>query len=126
MTAFTLALATPAIADPSLGLGLSLSFGGGGDVDYGVGLRVFSDNEPDELAASVGVDYMFSSQRIRPTIGVAYLGDDAYIGINMGFGINGEGIDLGVGIGGVNTQDPTLSPQEECPAGEHFVGGSCI
>ena len=107
--AFTLALAAPASADPSLGFGLSLTFGGG-DVDYGIGVRVFSDDEQDEFAGSVGVDYMFKSQRIRPTVGAAYLGDDSYIGVDMGFGLNGEGIDLGVGVGGTNTDETTTTP----------------
>jgi opacity protein-like surface antigen len=107
--AFTLALAAPASADPSLGFGLSLTFGGG-DVDYGIGVRVFSDDEQDEFAGSVGVDYMFKSQRIRPTVGAAYLGDDSYIGVDMGFGLNGEGIDFGVGVGGTNTDETTTTP----------------
>jgi hypothetical protein len=103
--AFTLALAMPTSADPSVGFGLSFSFGAG-NVDYGVGVRIFSNNEQDELAASVGIDYMFQSKRIRPTFGVAYLGDNSYIGLDMGFGLNGEGIDFGVGVGGVNTDEP--------------------
>jgi hypothetical protein len=104
--AFTFALAVPVSADPSLGFGLSLSFGSG-SVDYGVGVRVFSDDKQDEFAASVGLDYMLQSQRFRPTVGAAYLGDNNFIGLDMGFGLNGEGIDFGVGIGGVNTADET-------------------
>ena len=104
--AVTMALAAPASADPSVGFGLSMSFGGG-DVDYGVGVRVFSNDEQDEFAASVGLDYMFQSQRLRPTIGAAYLGDNNYIGLDVGFGLNGEGIDFGVGVGGVNTTGQT-------------------
>jgi opacity protein-like surface antigen len=103
--AFTLALAVPVSADPSVGFGLSFSFGGG-SVDYGVGVRVFSDDKQDKFAASVGLDYMFQSQRWRPTVGAAYLGDNSYIGLDMGFGLNGEGIDFGVGVGGVNTDEP--------------------
>jgi len=134
--AFTMALAAPASADPSLGFGLSLSFGGG-DVDYGVGVRVFSDDKQDEFAASVGLDYMFQSQRLRPTVGAAYLGDDSYIGIDMGFGLNGEGIDFGVGVGGVNTdnsstysgdvdddtgEDNSLGDVEDTKIGDNDIG----
>jgi opacity protein-like surface antigen len=111
--AFTLALAAPAFADPSVGFGLTLSFGGG-NVDYGAGVRVFSTEEQDEFAASLGLDYMFGSQRLRPTVGAAYLSDNSYIGLDMGFGLNGEGIDFGVGVGGVNTADE--------PTGPVFVG----
>jgi hypothetical protein len=51
---------------------------------------------------------MLQSQRFRPTVGAAYLGDGNYIGLDMGFGLNGEGIDFGVGIGGVNTDAPAV------------------
>lgn len=100
--AFTLALAVPASADPSVGFGLSLSFGGS-NVDYGVGVRVFSDDKQDEFVASVGLNYMLQSQRLRPTVGAAYLGDNNFIGLDLGFGLNGEGIDFGVGVGGVRS-----------------------
>jgi len=115
--AVTMALAAPASADPSVGFGLSMSFGGG-DVDYGVGVRAFSNDEQDEFAASVGLDYMFQSQRLRPTIGAAYLGDNNYIGLDIGFGLNGEGIDFGVGLGAVNTAEkpvetPVVTPPIE-------------
>lgn len=104
-TTVTLGMALPAFADPTIGLGLSLSFGGG-KVETGIGLRVFSDNRPDSAVGSVGLDYMFKSKRIRPTVGVAYLGTNSYIGLDMGFGLNGEGIDFGLGLGGVNTKAP--------------------
>jgi hypothetical protein len=96
---------TSAVSHPALSLGLSFSFGGG-SVDYGVGVRVFSNNEQDEFAASFGLDYMFQSQRWRPTVGAAYLGDNSYIGLDIGFDLNGEGIDFGVGVGGVNPDEP--------------------
>jgi|TARA_R110002049_G_scaffold29972_5_gene102130 hypothetical protein len=108
-TALTLGLAVPASADPSLGFGLSMTFGGG-NVDYGAGIRVFSTDEQDEFAASLGLDYMFKSQRVRPTVGAAYLGDNSYIGLDLGLGLNGEGIDFGVGIGGVNTDGGAVAP----------------
>jgi len=104
VAAFTMAIGAPVSADPSLGFGLSLSFGGD-DVDYGVGVRVFSDDEEDSLAASVGVDYMLKSRRIRPTVGAAYLGDNTYIGLDLG--LDGDGVDFGVGIGGVQTEGTT-------------------
>ena len=113
-TAITLALAAPAYADPSVGFGLTVTFGGA-SVDYGVGARVFSGDEQDEFAASLGVDYMFQSQRIRPTVGAAYLGDGSYIGFDLGIGLNGEGIDFGVGVGGADTEDDPTPPDNTAP-----------
>lgn len=111
--ALTLGLALPAQADPALGFGFSLAFGSG-TVDPGVGVRLFSDDERDSAVASIGVDYMFQSQRVRPTVGAAYLGDNSYIGLDMGFDLNGGGVDFGVGVGGLNTQD---KPAVAAPVG---------
>ncbi|MBU2993434.1 hypothetical protein Q4555_00410 [Octadecabacter sp. 1_MG-2023] len=107
-TALAATTALPVLADPALGFGVSLAFGGG-NVETGVGLRAFSDDEEDSFVASVGVDYMFQSQRVRPTVGAAYLGDDTYFGVDMGFGLNGEGVDFGVGVGGLDTQGAETS-----------------
>ena len=100
--ATALSLATPAFADPTVGLGLSFAFGGG-KVETGIGLRVFSDDEEDSFVGSAGVDYMFGSQSWRPTVGAAYLGNNSYIGADVGFGINGGGIAFGLGalVGGL-------------------------
>lgn len=106
--ATALSLAGPASADPSLGLGLSFAFGAG-KVDTGIGLRVFSDDEEDKFVGSAGVDYMFGSRTWRPTVGAAYLGNNSYIGADMGFGLNGGGITFGLGAGGVNTKAPSVS-----------------
>lgn len=108
-TALALVLAAPAFSDPSVGFGFTMTFGGE-SVDYGVGVRLFSDDEQDELVASLGLDYMFQSQRFRPTVGAAYLGDNSYISIDLGFGLNGGGIDFGAGIGGANTADDPTPP----------------
>ncbi|PTV93666.1 hypothetical protein C8J27_11331 [Rhodobacter aestuarii] len=101
--ATTFALATPALADPTLGLGLSFSFGGG-KPQTGIGLRVFSDDERDSFVGSVGVDYMFGTQSFRGTVGGAYLGNDTYLGLDMGFDFNGGGFGFGFGAGGVGTK----------------------
>lgn len=115
ISAFCLALAFPlsATADPSVGIGLSFVFGGG-KVDTGIGLRLFSDDRQDRAAASIGADFLFKEKRIRPTIGAAYLGKNTYIGLDMGFGLNGEGIDFGLGVGGVNTKGK--APAAAAPA----------
>lgn len=117
--ATALSLATPALADPSLGLGLSFAFGAG-KVDTGIGLRVFSDDAQDKFVGSAGVDYMFGSRTWRPTVGAAYLGDNSYIGADVGFGLNGGGITFGLGAGGVNTEAQAAA--NGCNNGS---GGSC-
>ena len=102
--ATVLTLSTPAMADPTVGLGLSFSFGGG-KPQTGVGLRVFSDNQRDSFVGSVGVDYMFGTQSFRGTVGGAYLGNDTYLGLDMGLDFNGGGVGFGFGAGGVGTKD---------------------
>jgi len=115
-------LATPAMADPTVGLGLSFSFGGG-KVDTGVGLRVFSGNQRDSVVGSLGVDYMFGSQSWRGTVGAAYLGNNSYIGLDLGIGLRDGEIDFGVGVGGANTKrapGPTPGPVDDEDVGEEF------
>lgn len=103
-----LAMAIPAHAEPTIGFGASFSFGAGRSGETGLGLRVFTDNERDKIALSVGVDYMLNSNRIRPTVGAAYMGRNNYVGVDLGFGLNGEGVDFGLGLGGVRTQKPAV------------------
>ena len=113
-------LAAPAAAEPTIGLGLSFSFGARG-VDTGVGLRVFSDNRRDRAVGSLGVDYMFGSQSWRGTVGAGYLGNNTYIGLDLGIGLRDGTIDFGVGVGGANTKRaPVSEPVDETPDG---VGG---
>ena len=98
-------LATPALADPALGIGVSFIFGG----DTAIGLRVFSDDEPEEFVASIGVDYVIGAQRVRPTIGAAYLDDSIYFGLDMGYDFNRGALDFSVGIGAVDTNEPAAA-----------------
>ncbi len=98
-------LTAPAVADPTVGLGLSIRFGGG-TVETGIGLRIFSDNERDSTVGSIGLDYMFNSQSWRGTLGVAYLGSDAYLGLDLGIGLADGNLDFGLGTGYVETETP--------------------
>lgn len=98
------ALAAPVSADPSIGIGFSLSFGGG-QPQLGAGARVFSDDEEDELAASVGLDYVFTTQSWRPTIGAAYLMNDSYLGLDAGYNYTLGAFDVGAGAGLADTDD---------------------
>lgn len=122
-TAVLFALATPAIADPTLGFGLNFTFGNGG-VDTGVGVRVFSDNAQDKVAASLGLDYMFGSQSWRGSLGAAYMMDNSYIELNGGYNFGSGEIDFGAG-GGVTDTDgqPSTSDEPDTPDGIGLGGG---
>ncbi|NGM44307.1 hypothetical protein G5B31_02010 [Rhodobacter sp. SGA-6-6] len=111
-SACLLAFSTPVLADPAVGLGLSFSFGGG-QSQTGIGLRVFSDDEEDSFAASAGLDYIFGSGAWRGTVGGAYLGDNSYVGLDVGLNFNGGGVNYGISAGAVNTEDkaaPAVTP----------------
>ena len=98
------AIAAPVSADPTFGIGFSLSFGGG-QPQLGAGVRLFSDDDEDEVAASVGLDYVFTTQSLRPTIGAAYLMDDSYIGLDLGFNPAVKSFDFGASAGITDTDD---------------------
>ena len=70
----------------------------------GIGLRVVSDNQRHSFVGSVGADYRSGSQSWRGTVGGAYLGNDTYIGLDMGLGLDGSGFGVGVSGGGVGTK----------------------
>lgn len=99
IAAATFAAAHSAKADPAYGLGLSYVFGNGGG-DVAIGARVFSNDNPQEGAVSLGLDYKLASQSFRPNIGAAYLDDDVYGDISLGYDFGAGGVDFGVGLGG--------------------------
>ncbi len=111
-----LCLSSPALADPTVGLGLSFSFGGG-KPQTGIGLRVFSNDKRDSFVGSVGVDYMFGTQSFRGTVGGAYLGNNTYLGLDMGLDFNGGGVGFGFGAGGVGTTPQAATNNCTNPAG---------
>ncbi|KAA0920345.1 hypothetical protein FLO80_04335 [Aquicoccus porphyridii] len=95
-----LALSAPALqADPAFGLGVSYVFGGGTS-DVAIGARAFSDDTPHEGVVSLGLDYKLGSQSLRPNIGAAYLDDDVYGDVSLGYDFGTKGVDFGVGLGG--------------------------
>jgi len=112
--AFLAALSGPALATPptcttptvksesKIGLGFSFAFGAG-KVEPSFGVRVFSGNIKGHGAATVGLDYVFSTKRVRPTIGAAILGKNSYVGVDMGIYLDGSGVDFGLGVGGLQT-----------------------
>ncbi len=96
-------LSTPAHADPTIGIGLSVAFGAG-NVDTGIGLRVFSDDRRNRAVGSIGLDYMFGSQSIRGTVGVAYLGNNLFGGVDLGYNFNQGDFDFGAAVGAARTK----------------------
>lgn len=107
--AVALSLAAPVAADPTLGLGLTITFGNG-SVDTGLGVRLFSDDEKNQAALSLGLDYMFVNQSFRPAVGVAYLMDSSYLELNGGVMIGTGEFGLGVGGGYAKTVDQSSAP----------------
>ncbi len=105
------------------------SFSFAGDIGYGIGLawmpqngfsvgaRVFSDDEEDSVAASVGLDYAFKTKSLRSAVGVAYLGDSNYGEITLGYNLSEKEIDYGFGIGYADTaeEEPTTNPEDDTP-----------
>lgn len=107
-------MAVPAAADPAIGLGLSFSFGGG-KTNTGVGVRVFSNDRRNKAVGSLGLDYQFNDGRWRGTVGVAQLGRDSYIGLDLGIGLADGQIDFGAGAGIVRTKKAPAPPAPPAP-----------
>ncbi len=105
LSTLLLTLAAPAVADPTVGLGLTYSFGGG-QPQAGIGLRVFSDDKQDEVAGTVGIDYMFGTQSWRGTIGAAYLAENVFAGVDLGYDLGDGSFGFGVSAGAVKTAEP--------------------
>ncbi|WP_139216106.1 hypothetical protein [Shimia haliotis] len=99
MAVFAVALGclSPAVAkaDPSFGFGISYTFDG--DVAFGV--RVFSDDRAERGALSLGLDYKFRSKGWRPNVGAAYLDEDFFVDLSLGYDFNTQGLDFGAGLG---------------------------
>ncbi len=87
--------ALPAVADPSFGFGVSFIFGG----DVAVGARIFSTDEAESGALALGLDYKFKAQSFRPNVGIAYLDEDFYIDLSLGYDTNAAELDYGIGVG---------------------------
>ena len=95
-----------ALADPAFGFGLTYVFGG----DWAVGVRVFHDDEPESAVLALGFDYKFGTQAFRPTVGAAYLDEDFYIDLSLGYDTRLQALDYGIGVGAAfETQQPAAS-----------------
>lgn len=105
-------LSTPALADPTVGVGFNITFGGG-TVNPGVGVRVFSDDEPDEMVGALGVDYMFRSRSVRGSLGAAYLWENGYVELNGGYDFGRQVFEFGASAGGVNTNEKSSKSSDD-------------
>jgi hypothetical protein len=105
LSTLLLTLAAPAVADPTVGFGVTYSFGGG-QPQAGIGLRVFSNDEQDEFAGTVGVDYMLGTRSWRGTIGAAYLAENVFAGVDLGYDFGDGTFGFGVSAGAVKTAEP--------------------
>ncbi|MFN3970125.1 MAG: hypothetical protein ACK4GO_05670 [Gemmobacter sp.] len=114
--------ASPAMADATVGIGFSVSFGSG-KVDTGVGLRVLSNNRRNKTVGTVGIDYMFSSQRWRGTVGAAYVGRNAYVGLDLGIGFGDGKIDFGPNVGFTRSKAaPVTTTGDGCDGYDGYDG----
>ncbi len=87
--------------DVGWGVGVSYIFGEG----PAVGIKAFSDNQENRGVGALGVDYVFSSQSLRPNIGVAYQGDGYFGDVNIGYSFSAQKVDFGTGVGWSNADN---------------------
>ena len=101
--------AAPLQADPVVGAGLTFWFGQG-QTKTAIGFKILSDDENESVVGTLGVDYVFGGGGVQPNIGLAYLKDDLYVGVNAGLNLSGGPIEVGLGVGATNTADPAAAP----------------
>ncbi|MFC6689119.1 hypothetical protein [Jhaorihella thermophila] len=82
-------------AGTALGFGFTYVFDG----DLTAGVRVFSDDKPDRVALSAGMDYKFATRALRPNVGAAYLKKNYYLDLGVGYDFGTSLMDFGVGAG---------------------------
>ena len=99
-------LSTTAMAGTAVGVGLSWTFGGPKPyTGPAVGVKVFSNDRQEKAAGYLGLDYSFADRGLRPNIGVAYMGkQDYYVGADIGYSFNQQGLNFGTGLGYVDTK----------------------
>lgn len=83
---------------------MSFAFGSGAQIDTNVGVRIFSNDRPKSYVGTLGLDYMLGSQTWRGTGGLARLERNTYYGIDAGYGLVSGMVDVGAGVGVVNTR----------------------
>lgn len=94
-------LATPlAQADAGIGVGMTYVIGQGA----AVGMKVFTRDREDQTVGSAGLDYMLGSGKVRPNVGIGYLGNNIYGDVNAGYDFQNSAWNLGVGAGVLDTR----------------------
>ncbi len=100
-------------AEPSFGFGVTYMFGG----DVAAGVRVFHDDEPESGVLALGLDYKFKSGSFRPTVGVAYLDEDYFLDLSLGYDLGSNALDYGIGLGAAfETETPAAAATPPVPA----------
>ena len=120
----TTACVTPLESDASElspGIGISWIFGEG----VGVGFKAFFSKERDKGAASIGIDYMVNSRAWRPNVGISYLGHNHYSDFTVGYNIESQSFNLGMGIGYINTANTANTANTEDFIDSGTSGGGC-
>lgn len=97
--------------DVGFGVGVSYVFGEG----PAVGVKAFSNDEDNEGVVSLGLDYVFASQSIRPNIGLGYQGEGYFGDANVGYSFQRQAVDFGIGGGWSNSDDDKKRPAEPAP-----------
>lgn len=118
--------AMPAEADPAFGVGLSFVFGGSSSASSnqtGLAVRLFSDDAEDDFVGALGFNYQFGTGTISPTAGIAYLGSNTFVGLDMGLGLDGSGVNFGLSGGLTNTAPPAAAGGGGGGGGEDSGGG---
>lgn len=110
-TALILTSVGASASDVGFGIGISYVFGEG----PALGIKAFSNDEDNEAVVSVGLDYVFSSQSIRPNIGVGYQGEGYYGDANVGYSLEKQTVDFGLGGGWSNSDDHKKHRSEPAP-----------
>ncbi|GGK75958.1 hypothetical protein [Amphritea balenae] len=107
-------------AEVGFGAGVSYVFGEG----VAVGLRVFSDNEEGKGVGLIGLDYMPGTGGVRPSVGIAYLGENVYGELNTGYNNQKGEWNLGIGAGLTDTdEDPKAAPAVAVDTGDDMSPG---
>ncbi|WP_131177596.1 hypothetical protein [Phytopseudomonas dryadis] len=105
--------------DIGFGIGVSYVFGEG----PALGVKAFSSDEEKRGALSLGLDYVFSKQSLRPNVGVAYQGSDYFGDANVGYTMKTQSVNFALGAGWSNAKEDRDStvfvqqPAESPPAG---------
>ncbi len=113
-------VATGAQADPTVGFGFNYVFGEG----PAIGFKLFTDNKEDSTAGYVGFDYVFRRDAVRPHMGIGYLGQDWYLGVDIGLTGEAARPDFAIGAGLADTEAPPKPRRQTNTTNNGGTGGT--